>query len=440
VNTLFDEEKMARINADDVTRLVVGLSGGIDSVVLLHALVAAPVSKPIVAIHINHGLQKEANSWQQFCEDFCRTLEVELEAVIVEVDRSGSLEENARRARYSAFEDFLKSGDLLLLAHHADDQLETILFNLFRGSEAFGVRGMPLARKIDGAWLFRPLLDTRRSVIEAYSQLNNLVWVEDASNQDIQMDRNYLRHELLPAITARFPSAEKALLNGLKRDRVATRLIEDIAKTDLDRVLSENGGLQLEGLLDLVAPRIVNLLREYLHLKNLPFPSGKMLRECAGVMAHSRIDTVPVLNWLAYEFRRHGDAFYLLHALDKVDPTTRTDWVPGEPLEIGGGTLKAELTEGNGILAENVSQLEVRFRQGGEKIKLDHSRKIKKLFQENNVPEWLRCRMPLVFRGDELIAIPGIPAWNIASVVSKSSRAHPGEIGWKFIFDIQDRI
>ncbi len=434
------EEKLARMNAGGVNRLVVALSGGVDSVVLLHSLVSASPGKPIVAIHINHGLQKEADSWQQFCEEFCRTLNIEIKCIAVEVDRFGSVEENARRVRYHAFGDFLKAGDLLLLAHHADDQLETILFNLFRGSEALGVRGMPEAREINGATLYRPLLDTRRSEIQAYSKLNNLSWVEDLSNQDLQMDRNYLRHEILPAITARFPAAEKALLNGLERDRNVSLLIDDIAKTDLESVVSEDGGLKLQALIKVSELRIVNLLRHYLRLRNVPFPSGNMLRECAAVMLQARKDASPVLKWATYEFRRHGETMYLLRDMRSVDTSIRSRWDPATKLQIGGGVLCASLVAGQGIMDGSPLPLEVRFRQGGEQIQQDRSRRVKKLFQENNVPEWLRARLPLIFQGDRLVAIPGIPAWNVPPVISKAQRAKTGENGWIITFDIEDRL
>jgi tRNA(Ile)-lysidine synthase len=270
--------------------------------------------------------------------------------------------------------------------------------------------------------------------------LNNLSWVEDMSNQDLQMDRNYLRHEILPAITARFPAAEKALLNGLERDRNVSLLIEEIAETDLESALSEDGGLKLRALHNLSELRVVNLLRQYLRLKNVPFPSGNMLRECAAVMLRARKDAAPVLKWASYEFRRHGEILYLLRDMRSVDSSISTAWDPAAKLQIGDGTLSASLVEGLGNLAGSTLPLEVRFRQGGEQIKLDHSRRVKKLFQENNVPEWLRARIPLIFQGDQLVAIPGIPAWKVPPVISRAHRAKTGENGWMITFDIDDRL
>lgn len=441
---MLSEEKLAWLNSAKVTRLVVALSGGLDSVCLLHWLATAPpnklVTKPILAVHINHGLQEEADAWQRHCKELCNQLGIELHSFAVEIDPGGSLEENARKARYLAFAAFLEPGDLLLLAHHADDQVETILFNLFRGSEALGIRGMPETRALGGARLYRPFLDIRRSELEAYAERNRLGWVEDSSNQDLTMDRNYLRHKVLPVITARFPGADKALLNGLKRDQGAAALIQDIARSDLKTVITQRGGLLLPALKDFTGRRIVNLLLEYLRQKNLPFPSGSLLRECADVMLHARQDAVPVLAWLSCEFRRHGDILYVLRALESLDTRLRTSWDPLTKLQIAGGVLIAELKEGQGMRAENMHSLEVRLRQGGEKIQLNRSRRIKKLFQENSVPEWLRSRIPLIFRDDQLVAIPGIPGWEVTPVVAKTEQVEAGEQGWVFNFDIEDRF
>jgi tRNA(Ile)-lysidine synthase len=182
------------------------------------------------------------------------------------------------------------------------------------------------------------------------------------------------------------------------------------------------------------------LLRQYLQLKNVPFPSGKMLRQCAAVMLQARKDAVPVLKWMSYEFRRRGETLYLLQELPSVDTAISTNWDPAAKLQIGGGTLRASLVVGQGALAASSLPLEVRFRQGGEKIQLDHSRLLKKLFQENDVPEWLRGRVPLIFQGDRLVAIPGIPAWKVPSVIAKAQRAKASENGWMITFDIKDRL
>lgn len=433
-------EPLNRILLDEVARLVVALSGGADSVALLDWLVKAQTIKPVVAIHVNHGLHKEASAWQNFCEELCESLGVELKCMPVEVDSKGSVEENARRARYGAFENFLKPGDLLLLAHHADDQIETILLNLFRGSEAFGVRGMPRERSIGSAKLYRPLLDLSRQDILGYCRKNKLSWVDDETNLDISMDRNFLRHELLPKISKRFPSAQQALRSALDRDALASRLIENIAKNDLDSALADDDGISLHAIAALGELRIVNMLREFLRRKQIQFPSGNLLRECVDVMLNSQKSAAPLLAWSTYELRRHGDFIYLLNSLPEIDLSCVIEINLDESFEVCGGLFSVEKVKGRGVVLDSELNLEARCRRGGEKIRQKRLRTLKNLFRENGVPSWLRYRLPLVFEGDQLIAVPGIPTWNIPPIEAHDRLAAGEERGWVFTFETRDRV
>ena len=377
-----NKRELERLIADDIARLVVALSGGADSVALLHWLVHSQVGVPVVAIHINHGLQKEASEWQKFCEDLCDLLGVEIRSVSVKVDTKGSIEENARLARYAAFEEFLRPRDLLLLAHHMDDQLETVLLNLFRGSEVFGVQGMPVKRAIAGVKLFRPLLETRRHEILSYCRKNKLSWVEDNTNMDLGMDRNFLRHELLPKIAARFPAAEQALINAHERDTQALQLIENIAESDLDSALSDDDGLSLRVIGELGELRVVNLLRELMRRKQVGFPSGKALRQCVHAMLNSPRDAAPLLAWGGYELRRHDDFIFLLNSMPQVDISSVFKIQGSEPFAVSGGLLSIERIKGQGVTVNNEMGLEGRFRQGGEKIRRKQLRTLKNIFQE----------------------------------------------------------
>lgn len=435
-----DGKQLNRILSDEVVRVVVALSGGADSVALLHWLVKVQASKPVVAIHVNHGLQEKAADWQKFCEELCESLDVELKCVQVEVGNKGSIEENARRARYVAFEKFLEPGDLLLLAHHGDDQIETVLLNLFRGSEAFGVRGMPQERVIGNAKLYRPLLDLSRQDILGYCQKNELSWVEDETNLDTSMDRNFLRHELLPQISKRFPSAPRALRNAHERDALASQLIENMAKNDLDSALADDEGIGLHALGALGELRSVNLLREFLRRKQIPFPSGKLLRECVNVMLNSPKDTAPLLTWTTYELRRHRNFIYLLNSMPEIDLSFVFEIDCHKPLEVSGGLFTVDKVKGRGVVLDGEIKLEGRFRQGGEKIQQKRLRTLKNLFQENEVPSWLRYRLPLVFEGDRLIAVPGIPGWNVPPIEAQDRQAGAEENGWVFTFTTRDRV
>ncbi len=435
-----DKPELERLVADGVVRLVVALSGGADSVALLHWLVKAQLGVPVVAIHVNHGLQKEAEKWQEFCERFCNMQGVDIESVQVSVERKGSIEENARLARYIAFEEFLGPRDLLLLAHHMDDQLETVLLNLFRGSEVFGVQGMPMKRAIAGVNLYRPLLGTRRHEILSYCRKNKLSWVEDDTNMDLGMDRNFLRHELLPKITTRFPAAEQALINAHERDTQASQLIENIAESDLDSALSDDEGLSLRVIGKLGELRVVNLLREFMRRKQVGFPSGKALRQCVHAMLNSPRDAAPLLAWGGYELRRHGDFIYLLNSMPQMDNSSVFRIYGDESMAVSGGVLSIERIKGQGVTVNSEMGLEGRFRQGGEKIQRQQQRTLKNIFQENQLPSWLRSRVPLIYEAGQLIAVPGIPAWNMSPIEAEDRRAGSQEAGWVFTFEIRDRV
>ncbi len=426
-----------RIRSENVKRCVVALSGGADSVALLHSVVNLGLGKPVAAIHINHGLQDESRDWQSFCEKLCASLGVELTCVTVEVSKTGSLEEAARDARYGAFRLFLEPGDLLLLAHHSNDQVETIVLNLLRGSEAFGVRGMPLERDIGEAVLYRPMLDTRREEVLGYCKTHNLEWIEDPSNKDESLDRNHLRHTVLPGLAARFPSMESALLNAHARDAEVLHLMADYAEADLHLALSADGGIQINVVQEYTELRVVNLLRQFLSQKEVSFPSGRQLREFARVMRGSRENAMPSLKWSESELVRHRDRVYLLHSLPEIEQ--RNISLTGrDAVEFNGGVLTMELVEGEGIQAP--VNLEMRCRLGGETIKMRQTRTLKNVLQEEDVPTWLRPRLPLIFENDELVAVPGISSWNIRGVYAENRKPGVGQSGWVFTFDINDRV
>ena len=257
-------------------RLVVAYSGGADSMALLHVAANAK-TKPVVALHINHGLHGDADRWQALCEAQCKALAVPISCMSVSVKQSGSMEENARNARYVAFADFLHPGDLLLLAHHADDQLETAFFNLLRGSAVPGVLGMPRERPVGGALLFRPLLGLPRSALRAYCKRYELSWVEDTTNQNTNYDRGYLRHEILPVLKQRWPDAALTLGRAVDRDNDMRQLLETISKNDLESC-AQGHGLSVQKLLDLSHIRRENLLRTWIIQAGFSLPTKNLLR------------------------------------------------------------------------------------------------------------------------------------------------------------------
>lgn len=271
-----------------------GLSGGCDSVVLLHALAGLELPGRLGAIHVHHGLSANADDWADFCADYCRRLGVPLTVRRVAVDAASGLglEAAARAARYAAFADCAPGS--LLLAHHRGDQAETVLFNLLRGSGVAGAAGMPAERWFGQLRLLRPLLDIPRSEIEATAIAAGLSWIEDESNADTALTRNYLRHEALVSLSQRFPGAEAALAQAAANFSEATGLLDQLAELDWQRA-SQGETAPVGGLRLLSPARLKNLLRFRLRRLGWRTPVASRLDEFARQLLAAGPDRHPEL-------------------------------------------------------------------------------------------------------------------------------------------------
>ncbi|MEX2489311.1 MAG: tRNA lysidine(34) synthetase TilS [Pseudomonadales bacterium] len=429
-----------RLSHPDVKRLVIGYSGGLDSHVLLHLASRAGTGLPVQALHINHGLAGEADAWQRHCKRTCSNLDIPFEAIQVYVDTTaGSLEDKARNARFDAFEQFLERGDLLLLAHHLDDQIETLFFYLFRGSSIFGVKGMPPERALGRGQLYRPLLNVSRADLSVYAEKHDLRWIEDASNTDVGPDRNYLRHKVIPVIKARWQNLDSVLLRAIQRDAEMMQLIDYYGDCDLEAVMSPDGGVFVGALRDMPATRSKNIIRSWVRRLNLPWPGDSMLEETLTSLIHAEEGAMPLLTWQGIELHRFKDRLYLTRKLEDHDISQSVRMNPGETIDIAGGTLSAEKVKGQGLCIDESTELTVKFRQGGERIKLSKTRTLKNLYQELSVPPWLRQRLPLVYLDEELVAVAGLPAWNVPMIVAFDYIASANQAGWLFLFNLPDR-
>lgn len=275
-------------------QLCVGLSGGCDSVVMLHVLSRLGFAGRLSAIHVHHGLSPNADHWARFCGAYCHNLGVPLKVKEVAVGRKNGLglEAAARQARYAAFAE--SATGCLLLAQHRGDQAETVLFNLLRGTGVTGVAAMPVERNFGSLRLLRPLLGVSRAGIEGYAQTNNLAWVEDESNADLSLTRNYIRHRALVALTERFPSAEASLAQAASNFAEAAILLDELAELDW-RQANNGGALQLSVLRKLSLPRLKNLLRYQLRQLGWRVPVATRLDEFARQLQSAGPDRHPEL-------------------------------------------------------------------------------------------------------------------------------------------------
>ncbi|MBM68280.1 MAG: tRNA lysidine(34) synthetase TilS [Haliea sp.] len=393
-------------------RWLVAFSGGLDSTVLLHALCSRRVhgsTPPIIAVHINHQLHADAGHWQARAQTLCATLGVPLELRTVRVRQSGSgLEAAAREARYAALESLVGEGDVMFFAHHQDDQVETVLLRWLRGAGLHGLQGMPAQRPLGRGQLARPLLEQPRSVLEAYAAEHALSWIEDPSNTDTSLDRNYLRHEILPAIARRWPAYRGSIARSARQLGAAESVLDGLLPAPR-RLLSLLGdpGIDMQELLALPDATATMALRGWLVSQGLLLPPATALAE---FMRQLRAGSAgPLLAWRGHRLCRFGAGVFLLPTGGERSPAG-AQLFPGGTLALAGGGQLRLLPAGrqSGLRLPPGSALTLQWRRGGERCRLPGragNRRVKTLLQDAGIPPWWREQVPLLFLGDALVAV-----------------------------------
>jgi tRNA(Ile)-lysidine synthase len=412
----------------------VAYSGGLDSTVLLHGLAAVrdALTAPLSAVHVHHGLHPDAGRWADHCWRACAALALPCEVVAVEARASPgeSPEAAARDARYRALEALTGPGEAVLLAHHRDDQAETLLLRLLRGAGAEGLAGMPRVRPLGRGWTGRPLLDWPRAALAAWALGQGLAWLEDPGNRDPRYDRNFLRHEVLPLHERRWPGVAGVLARTAERQAELARLVGEVAEADLALARAPiAGALSVAALRALPIERRRLVLRHWLRARGLPVPPAPRLEEVARAVLEARADRTPCVRWTGVEVRRYRDLLTAGPPAAAPASSSRWGWAPPEPLALPWGTLAAEPAVGEGVAVRALAGevLTVRLRRGGERCRLPGracTQTLKKLLQEAGVPPWERQRLPLLYAGEALVAVAG--RW-----VCVPFAAGPGEAGWR---------
>ncbi|MES2817850.1 MAG: tRNA lysidine(34) synthetase TilS [Pseudomonadota bacterium] len=400
----------------------VAFSGGLDSTVLLHLLAGLARHQalpPLSAVHVRHGLQAAAEAWPQHCQQVCHSLGIPLRVESVQVAPGASVERAARQARYAAFAALLGSGELLLTAQHRDDQAETLLFRLLRGAGVRGLAGMPAQRPLGRGTLVRPLLGLSRAELEAYARAQGLVWVEDPSNDDTRYSRNYLRRQVLPTLTARWPQAQASLARSAAQLGEAQGLLDELAMLDLAAARTSSvefpwlalPSLALAPLRALSPARQRNALRHWLVSLTL-LPDSEHWRGWENLRDAAQ-DATPVWRLERGELRRADGRLWWLSGEWQEMPCLPAKGLPilsSESLVLpGNGRVRLQ---GGGA----PEALCIRYRRGGEVLQVPGRgrRDLKRLLSERAVPGFVRARLPLLCRGDEVIAVANLPelgAW-----------------------------
>ncbi|MDH5785435.1 MAG: tRNA lysidine(34) synthetase TilS [Chromatiales bacterium] len=402
----------------EAERYWVALSGGLDSTVLLHLLsqLSAERNLPIYAIHVDHGISPNSAGWAAHCQQQCEMLGIELVTQRVRIERKGKgLEAAARDARYRAFAEVVGAGDMLLTAHHQDDQVETMLLQLLRGGGVRGLAGMPEFRPFDAGWLARPLLHYSREQLQRYAENNGLSWIDDPSNFDISLERNYLRHELIPQLERRHQGLRTVLARSAGHFAESASLLDELAAQDLSLLATGEKSLPIPELLLLSEARQHNLLRYWLRDRGLTVPDSRNLQRIIDEVLSAAEDAQPLVHWPGSEVRRYRDRLYAMPPLPPApEHSLDLPW-EGETLQVLPaelGELRVNRTEGEGIQADFLSgSVTVRWRRGGERIELagrtgHHS--LKKLCQEVGLPPWERERRPLIYIDGVLAQVAGL--------------------------------
>ena len=426
----------------DCSRWVVGFSGGIDSTALLHWLHCHfPSSPPLAAIHVHHGLCGEADQWAAHCQRFCRQQKIPLHVVKVTVPPApGGVEARARQVRYEAFTEQLGDKDLLLLAHHREDQLETFFLRLLHGASVTGLKGIPNTRAVGKARLLRPLLEVSRDEIERYVHQYDLPWVHDASNDHLGPDRNFVRQQIFATFDQRWSQWRRVVGSSIVAVEENATLAEELATLDIQRAdpLSgrEGSSLSLPVLLALSPARQKNVLYYWLKSMCSKQPSSASLANLITSVLKARPDASAVFRWCGVELRRYQQRLYALKVTQAIHSEAEYYWQPTAPLTLpNNGSLTATVVKGYGIRYQPEQPLTVRYRNGTQYCQ-PHGRAsnatLKKLFQEYRISPWLRPRVPLVYVADELVAVGDI--WVCENFVPAAEE--PGlSLHWDYSLD-----
>ncbi|OGT47865.1 MAG: tRNA lysidine(34) synthetase TilS [Gammaproteobacteria bacterium RIFCSPHIGHO2_12_FULL_41_20] len=390
----------------------IAYSGGLDSHVLLHLCAQLSNSLPlsIRAIHINHQLSPHAAQWVTYTEQVCQQLYLPYisHAIALQPSSGMSLEALAREKRYAAFAHYLQPGDILLTAHQQDDQAETLLLQLLRGAGPKGLAAMPSMKPFAQGWHARPLLAFSRAELRQYAEEAQLHWIEDESNDDIALSRNYIRHEVMPVLKLHWSAVTSMLSRVATHCAEAQAVLEEIGTEDLIQLAgSMPHTLSVQRLLKLNPMRQRLALRAWLQQQGKTLPSQVKMQALQQDVLTAKWDSMPVLHWGNVELRRYRDDLYVMSCMLPVKNEHYT-WDCQQPLSLPniGALIARKVTGQEGLCLP--STMSVRFRQGGEQVFVrGHYHDLKKMFQEWGVPPWQRARLPLVCVENEIVTIPG---------------------------------
>ena len=366
-------------------KIVVALSGGIDSVVLLHYL-NKHYPNQIRVIHCNHHISDHANDWEDFSKKLCEKLNLDIDVLDLDIPQSNNLEEAARVKRYESLKASINIDEIICTAHHQNDQAETLLIQLLRGSGSRGLSAMPKLKTFGKGRLYRPFIDIEKSEIKDYAIENHLDWVEDDSNNDEKFTRNFLRHNILPQLEKLYPHVHKNIARASKHQSELSKISDDLAILDIESLgLLKNNRLQSDLLKKMDEYRLKNVVRFHLNQLNFRSPSEKVLEQMIQLV-RAKEDSIPVVSWSHYEIRRYQDELYFLD----LNQSKEKDSCP----------FYEEFS--------SHPKFSIGYREDGLRVKFsgkEHSQSLKKVLQEKQIPTWERDKLRMYYVDGNLVAM-----------------------------------
>jgi len=393
-------------------RAAVAFSGGVDSTVLAHLLVKSRRKLAgLRLIHVDHGLQSASAAWSRHCARMARTWRVPMVALKADIPRRKGVspEAAARDARYALLLEAMVPGEVLVTAQHRDDQVETLLLQLFRGAGVTGLSAMPAIATFGKGRIARPMLDMSRGEIEALARKSKVHWIEDPSNADTRFSRNFLRHRLMPLIREHWPGAEQAIARSATHMAAAAAMLNEIATQDLDR-LADGAGVSVSGLRALPMSRRRNALRAFIARHDVEMPEASCLREMSGPILAARADAQPEVAWNDARIVRRAGRLELKRSRSATPEFVAKSWrwqVERRLILERGAIELVDDADGPVDLAHLPECIEVRARRGGERLRLSaqaRTRTLKSLLQDSKIPVDERGQIPLLFANEQLIA------------------------------------
>lgn len=401
---LLNRDWIQRLN--QYTHLYVGYSGGLDSTVLLTLLASYPeLHDKVTAVHVHHGLSPNADQWLKHCEQYCLDLGIACKSKRIHLSHGANLEERARMARYQVFEELLGVRDALLLAHQQNDQSETVLLNLFRGSGLDGLCAMPEQRAFGAGVVLRPLLQYQRQTLQDYAQQQSLSWIEDEMNLECEWSRVYLRQEIIPLLQKKWPNLITTVAAGAQHCQQAKHILDQWVTLEGPDLTKRQLTFTSDWIADPI--RYTHILRAWLkhHLQRPP--SRNDIQQILNTVLLASPDAMPCIRLEHFLLKRYQQTLYLVE--NKTIPLQTIIWdnFPQPILWAKQIVVMATPDAKQGIKIPLHSRIELKMRQGGETLHWHgQTQCLKKLMQQWQIPPWQRSEMPLVYVNDHLMAIP----------------------------------